>query len=64
MFNHAHFNKNEVVRLTLRDGTVHEGRVIDLYYADEKQYMTLVKQGSFFHHLIALDTIQSSELVG
>lgn len=61
MINHAHFEIGKYVRLTLKDGSTEEGRIVDIYDVRGDEFVTLVRQGSLFHNPVAIDKVQAVE---
>lgn len=61
MINHAHFEIGKYVRLTLKDGSTEDGRIVDIYDVRGDEFVTLVRQGSLFHNPVAIDKVQAVE---
>lgn len=61
MIHHAHFEIGKYVRLTLKDGSTEEGRIVDIYDVRGDEFVTLVRQGSLFHNPVAIDKVQAVE---
>lgn len=61
MLNHAHFEIGKYVRLTLKDGSMEEGRIVDIYDVRGDEFVTLLRQGSLFHNPVAIDKVQAVE---
>ncbi|WP_248498711.1 hypothetical protein [Staphylococcus aureus] len=59
-FKHEDFEIGSTVEIEMKKGKGDKvvGRVVDLYHAEEKQFATIVKQGSFFHNIVKLDDVK------
>ncbi len=64
-FTHNDFDIGTTVKVEMKKGKGDsvEGRVVDLYHADEKEFVTIVKQGSFFHNLVKVEDIKKITLL-
>ncbi len=59
-FKHKDFEIGSIIKVEFKDKKREaiEGRVVDLYLANEVEFALIVKPGSFFHHPVKLDDVK------